>query len=81
MKTIFIEFFFVYLRAERHDKGATIIVYFASAVSHATVPTDRLCYVSSQRSPRPLPYNGLIFQQLRIGRIHLKQAFEKWAVK
>jgi len=43
MKTIFIEFFFVYLRAERHDKVATIILYFASAVSHATVPADRLC--------------------------------------
>jgi hypothetical protein len=43
MKTIFTEFFFVYLRAERHDKVATIILYFARAVSHATVQTDRLC--------------------------------------
>ncbi len=50
MKTIFIEFFCVYLRAERHDKVATIKFYFASAVSHATVPTDRLCFIYSLHS-------------------------------
>ena len=33
--------FFVYLRAERHDKVVTIIFYFARAVSHATVRSDR----------------------------------------
>ena len=51
MKTIFIEFFFVYLRAERHDKVATIKFYFASAVSHATVQTDRLCFIYSKLPP------------------------------
>ncbi len=71
----------MYLRAESHNKVATIIFYFARAVSHAAVRTDRLCNVSSQRSLLPLPYNGLIFQQLRRGRLHLKQAFEKWVVK
>jgi hypothetical protein len=73
----------VYLRAESHNKVATIIFYFARAVSHAAVRTGRLYsnLVSAERSPWPLPYNGLIFQQLRIGRLHLKQAFEKWAVK
>jgi hypothetical protein len=40
----FYQIFFVYLRAESHKKVATIIVYFARAVSHATVQTDRLCY-------------------------------------
>ena len=65
METIFIEFFFVYLRAERHDKVATIIFYFASAVSHATVWTDRLCFIYSTLPPLPLPYNGSIFPQLR----------------
>ena len=53
MKTIFTEFFFVYLRAERHDKVATIIFYSARAVSHAAVQTYRLCYIGSQLSPRP----------------------------
>jgi hypothetical protein len=32
----------VYLRAESHNKVATIIFYFARAVSHAAVQTDRL---------------------------------------
>ncbi len=41
----FYRFFFVYLRAERHNKVATNIFYFARAVSHATVLTDRLCYI------------------------------------
>jgi hypothetical protein len=71
----------VYLRAESHNKVATIIFYLARAVSHAAVQTGRLCFNLVSAPPRPLPYNGLIFQQLRIGRLHLKQAFEKWAVK
>jgi len=54
MKTIFTKFFFVYLRAESHNKVATIIFYFAKAVSHAAVWTDRLCYIGSQLSPRPV---------------------------
>ncbi len=53
IKTIFTEFFFVYLRAERHDKVATIIFYSARAVSHAAVQTDRLCYIRSPLSLRP----------------------------
>jgi len=40
----FYHFFFAYLLAECHKKVATIIFYFARAVSHATVQTDRLCY-------------------------------------
>jgi hypothetical protein len=40
----FYRFCLVYLRAESHNKVATIIFYFARAVSHATVQTDRLCY-------------------------------------
>ena len=52
-KTFFTEFFFVYLRAESHNKVATIIFYFARAVSHAAVRTGRLCYIGSQLSPRP----------------------------
>jgi hypothetical protein len=43
----------VYLRAESHNKVATIIFYFARAVSHAAVQTDRLCYIYSPLSPRP----------------------------
>jgi hypothetical protein len=43
----------VYLRAESHNKVATIIFYFARAVSHAAVRTDRLCYIESLLSPRP----------------------------
>jgi hypothetical protein len=37
----------VYLRAESHNKVATIIFYFARAVSHAAVQTNRfnLCKV------------------------------------
>ncbi len=44
----------MYLRAESHNKVATIIFYFARAVSHATFQTDRLCYIESPLSPRPL---------------------------
>jgi len=51
VKTIFTDFFFVYLRAERHDKVATIIFFFARAVSHATVQTDRLCCSYSALPP------------------------------
>ena len=43
----------MYLRAESHNKVATIIFYFARAVSHAAAQTDRLCYIESQLSPRP----------------------------
>ncbi len=43
----------MHLRAESHNKVATIIFYFAKAVSHAAVQTDRLCYIESQLSPRP----------------------------
>ncbi len=44
MEIIFTEFFVVYLRAEIHNKVATIIFYFARAVSHAVVPTGRLFF-------------------------------------
>ena len=44
-ENIFYQIFFVYLRAESHNKVATIIFYFAKAVSHAAVQTDRLCYI------------------------------------
>ena len=47
----FYRIFFVYLRAERHNEVATIIFYFASAVSHATVQTDRLCSIYSALPP------------------------------
>jgi hypothetical protein len=53
MKTIFTEFLCVYLRAESHNKVAKIIFYYARAVSHAAIPTDRLCYIESLLSPRP----------------------------
>ena len=43
----------MYLRAESHNKVAKIIFYFARAVSHAVVQTDRLSYIKSQLSPRP----------------------------
>jgi hypothetical protein len=42
-ENIFFRIFFVYLRAESHNKVATNIFYFARAVSHAAVRTDRLC--------------------------------------
>ena len=42
----------MYLRAESHNKVATIIFYFVRAVSHAAVRTDRLCYIRSPLSPR-----------------------------
>ena len=41
------------MRAESHNKVATVIFYFARAVSHAAIQTDRLCYIESQLSPRP----------------------------
>jgi hypothetical protein len=50
MKTICTEFFFVYLRAENHNKVATIIFYFAGAGSLATVGRDRLCFTVSGHS-------------------------------
>ena len=33
--------------------GEMTVFYFARAVSHAAVQTDRLCYIRSQLSPRP----------------------------
>ena len=51
MKTVFTEFFFVYLRAESHNKVATIIFYFARTVSHAAVQTDCLCYIALSPGP------------------------------
>jgi hypothetical protein len=36
---------YAHLIAECHKKVVTIIFYFARAVSHATVQTDRLCYI------------------------------------
>jgi hypothetical protein len=54
MEIIFTEFIFAYSLAECHKKVATIIFYFASAVSHATVERDRLCFFSGQHSPRAL---------------------------
>jgi hypothetical protein len=53
MKTIFSEFIFAYLLAESHYKVATIIFYFARAVSHATVERDRLCFFLVSVGPRP----------------------------
>ncbi len=55
----------MYLRAESHNKVArsdkTIIFYFARAVSHATVESDRLCFFKSMLPPPPPPLtcNGL----------------------
>ena len=43
-KTFITEFFFVYLRADSHNKVATIIFYLARAVSHAAVQTGRLFF-------------------------------------
>ena len=53
MEIIFTEFIFAYSLADCHKKVATIIFYFARAVSHAAVRTDRLCYITSALSPRP----------------------------
>ena len=78
MEIIFTEFIFAYSLAKCHKKVATIIFYFARAVSHAAVRTDRLCYNTSALPP-PLPYNGLIFLKLRSGRLHWKRAFKKSA--
>jgi hypothetical protein len=47
----FYQIFFVYLRAESHNKVATIIFYFTRAVIHAAV---RVCAISSPRSPLAL---------------------------
>ena len=49
----------MYLRAERHNIVATIIFYFARAVSHATVERDHLCFflVSARPSPSDKPIN------------------------
>ncbi len=49
----------MYLRAESHNKVATIIFYFARAVSHATVERDHLCFflVSAHPSPSDHRYN------------------------
>ncbi len=63
-ENIFYQIFFVYLRAESHNKVATIIFFFARAVSHAAVRTDRLCSIYSKLPPPPLPYNGSLFPQL-----------------
>ena len=52
MEIIFTEFIFAYSLAKCHKKVATIIFYFARAVSHAAVRTDRLCYIRSPLSPR-----------------------------
>jgi len=51
MEIIFTEFIFAYSLAECHKKVATIIFYFARAVSHATVQTDRLCCFYSALPP------------------------------
>jgi hypothetical protein len=51
METIFTEFFFAYSLAEYHKQVATIKFYFALAVSHATVQTDRLCSIYSVLPP------------------------------
>jgi hypothetical protein len=53
MEIIFTEFIFAYSLANCHKKVATIIFYFARAVSHAAVRTDRLCYIRSPLSLRP----------------------------
>jgi hypothetical protein len=64
MKTIFTEFIFGYSLAECHKKVATIIFYFARAVSHATVRTDRLCSTYLVGAPPRLSYiTRLIFPQ------------------
>jgi hypothetical protein len=44
MEIIFTDFIFAYSLAEFHKNVATIIFYFARAVSHAAVRTDRLCF-------------------------------------
>ena len=53
MEIIFTEFIFAYSLAECHKKVATIIFYFASAVSHATVEGDRLCFFLISALPAP----------------------------
>ena len=51
MEIIFTEFIFAYSLAKCHKKVVTIIFYFARAVSHAAVRTDRLCYIYSALPP------------------------------
>jgi hypothetical protein len=53
MEIIFTEFIFAYSLAECHKKVATIIFYFASAVSHATVERDCLCFFLVSALPAP----------------------------
>ncbi len=53
MKIIFTEFFFAYVLEETQNKVATIIFYFARAVSHATVERDRLCFFLFSARPAP----------------------------
>ncbi len=55
----------VYLRAKRHDKVATIIFYFARAMSHATVQTDRLCCVALQAGTQKVGGNIRILGRIR----------------
>jgi hypothetical protein len=56
MEIIFTEFIFAYSLAEYHNKVATSIFYFVRTVIHATVQTDRLCYIKSEL-PKPLFYS------------------------
>jgi hypothetical protein len=56
MEISFTEFIFAYSLAECHKKVATIIFYFARAVSHAAVRTDRLCYITSALPPASPKY-------------------------
>jgi hypothetical protein len=53
MEIIFTEFFFAYVLAETHNKVATIIFYFARAVSYAAVERDRLCFFLVSARPAP----------------------------
>jgi hypothetical protein len=59
MEIIFTEFIFAYSLAECHKKVATIIFYFARAVSHAAVRTGGLCFflVSALPAPCDKPIN------------------------
>jgi hypothetical protein len=53
MEIIFTEFIFAYSLAECHKKLSTIIFYFASAVSHATVEREHLCFFLVSALPAP----------------------------
>jgi hypothetical protein len=59
MEILFTVFIFAYSLAECHKKVETIIFYFARAVSHAAVWTDRLCFflVSALPAPCDKPIN------------------------